>query len=127
MRQRHKAEAQFMKTRSVHAAVCTLAILSLSACSINDRISEQEKTFKAKQAELEAMMNQKGKVVYATQDIPKGVVIETEALEEHEVEERRIPNDAMTSIELCAGRKARYPIGAGQIVGQADLAATKSE
>jgi len=88
---------------------------------LTDRVSEQEKAFKAKQAELEEKMHAKSKVVYATKDISKGAVIDTDSLEEREVEFRKIPNDAMTDSSECVGQKAKYTISAGQIVGQADI------
>jgi pilus assembly protein CpaB len=67
-------------------------------------------------------MNQKGKVVYTIKDIPEGQTIPTEALEEREIEQSKIPQDALTSASLAAGRVAKYGIPTGQIVSQHDLA-----
>jgi pilus assembly protein CpaB len=90
---------------------------------VTGKVSEQERTFQAKQAELETKMNQKGKVVYTIKDIPEGQTIPTEALEEREIEQSKIPQDALTSASLAAGRVAKYGISTGQILSQHDLAA----
>jgi pilus assembly protein CpaB len=89
---------------------------------VTGKVTEQEKTFQAKQAELEQKMSQKGKVVYTIKDIPEGQTIPTEALEEREIEAAKIPQDAITSASLAAGRVAKYGISTGQIVSQHDLA-----
>jgi pilus assembly protein CpaB len=89
---------------------------------VTGKVSEQEKTFQSKQAELEQKMNAKGKVVYTVKDIPEGQTIPTEALEEREIEQAKIPQDAITSASLAAGRVAKYGISTGQIVSQHDLA-----
>jgi pilus assembly protein CpaB len=89
---------------------------------VTGKVSEQEKTFQSKQQELEAKMSLKGKVVYAIKDIPEGATIPTEALEERELEQSKIPQDAITSASLAAGRVAKYGISSGQIVSQHDLA-----
>ena len=112
-----------MRATIFPAFVGLTAIVALSGCMIiTDKVSKQERVFHQKQAELEAKMHQKNKVVYAVKNIPQGTVIAPEALEEREVEIMRTPEDALTSSSLCVGRKAKYPIGAGQIVGQYDLA-----
>ncbi len=111
-----------MNKKSWHA-ICAVAIVILSGCGglSVDKIREQETTYQAKQAELEAKMNAKGRIVYATKDIPEGSVVRADALEEREIEQSKIPQDAMTSASLVVGRKVKYEIGAGQIIGQHDL------
>jgi len=89
---------------------------------VTGKVSEQETQFKQKQSELETKMNQKGKVVYTIKDIPEGQTIPTEALEEREIEQSKIPQDAITSASLAAGRVAKYGIASGQVVSQHDLA-----
>ncbi len=71
-------------------------------------------------------MSQKGKVVYTIKDIPEGQAIPTEALEERDIEQSKIPQDAITSASLAAGRVAKFGMTSGQIVSQHDLAALAS-
>ena len=42
---------------------------------VTGKVNDQESQFKAKSAELEAKMSQKGKVVYTIKDIPEGQAI----------------------------------------------------
>jgi pilus assembly protein CpaB len=117
--------ALFLSLSRMPPAVMLLVIIGLAVVvtmMVTGKVSEQEKTFQAKQAELETKMNQKGKVVYTIKDIPEGQTIPTEALEEREIEQSKIPQDALTSASLAAGRVAKYGISTGQIVSQHDLA-----
>jgi pilus assembly protein CpaB len=117
--------ALFLSLSRMPPAVMLLIIIGLAVLvtmMVTGKVSEQEKNYQAKQAELETKMNQKGKVVYTIKDIPEGQTIPTEALEEREIEQSRIPADALTSASLAAGRVAKYGISTGQIVSQHDLA-----
>jgi pilus assembly protein CpaB len=117
--------ALFLSLSRMPPAVMLLIIIGLAVVvtmMVTGKVTEQEKTFQAKQAELESKMSQKGKVVYTIKDIPEGQTIPTEALEEREIEAAKIPQDAITSASLAAGRVAKYGISTGQIVSQHDLA-----
>lgn len=117
--------ALFLSLSRMPPAVMLIIIIGLAVLvtmMVTGKVSEQENTFKAKQSELEQKMNAKGKVVYTTKDIPEGQTIPTEALEEREIEQAKIPQDAITSASLAAGRIAKYGISSGQIVSQHDLA-----
>jgi pilus assembly protein CpaB len=118
--------ALFLSLSRMPPAVMLLMLIGLAVLvtrRVTGKVSEQEKTFNAKQAELETKMNQKGKVVYTIKDIPEGQTIPTEALEEREIEQAKIPQDAVASASLAAGRVAKYGIANGSIVSQHDLAA----
>ncbi len=113
-----------MKFRIEHARLLCLTVLSLSACAsptaqVVNRLDEQERVFKAKQAELEEKM--KGSLVYAKTDIAKGAVIDADSVEIRRLDSGRIPQDAITSVDLAVGRKAKYAMAAGDVVGQADV------
>jgi len=97
-----------------------LAVLITMMVTSNQTANEQ--ALKAKESDLIAKMSAKGKVVYAIKDIPEGSTIPVEALEEKEIEQAKIPQDALTSASLAAGRVAKYGIQTGQIVSQHDLA-----
>ena len=109
-------------------AVGSLVSCSLSGCvtqSIVDKIAAQEKTFEAKQKELESKLESTGAVVYTTADIPAGSVFKKAQLEERQVDTDRVPIDAMTSISIVQGRKSKFDIPKGQIVSQHDIAVLK--
>jgi len=117
--------ALFLSLSRMPPAVMLLIIIGLAVVvtmMVTGKVGEQEQQFKQKQTELEQKMNAKGKVVYTIKDIPEGQTIPTEALEEREIEQSKIPQDAITSASLAAGRVAKYGISAGQIVSQHDLA-----
>ncbi len=102
--------------------VIIVVVAGVIAMGVTGIISEQTKTYEARKAELEQKANAKGKVVYTIKDIPEGQAIPSEALEEREIEQSKIPQDAITSASLATGRIAKYGILAGQIVSQHDLA-----
>ncbi len=117
--------ALFLSLSRMPPAVMLVIIVGLAVVvtiMVTGKVSEQETQFKAKQAELETKMSMKGKVVYTIKDIPEGQSIPTEALEEREIEQSKIPQDAITSASLAAGRVAKYGIATGTIVSQHDLA-----
>lgn len=117
--------ALFQSLSRVSPAVMILIIIGLGvviAMLFTGQINKQEREYEAKKAEIEAKINQKGKVVYTIKDIPEGQTIPTESLEERELEVSKIPADAITSASLAAGRVAKYGIAAQQIVSQHDLA-----
>jgi pilus assembly protein CpaB len=71
---------------------------------------------------VKAKLDAKGKVVVAIKDIAEGETIPSEALEEREIEQGKIPTDGITSASLVAGRIAKYGISTNMIVSQHDLA-----
>ena len=102
--------------------VIIVVIAGVIAWGVTNIISESQKTYEARKAELEQKANAKGKVVYTVHDIAEGQPISGDALEEREIEQSKIPQDAITSASLATGRIAKYGILAGQIVSQHDLA-----
>jgi len=117
--------ALFLSLSRMPPAVMLVIIIGLAVLvtiMVTGKVNESESAYKAKQTELEAKMSAKGKVVYTIKDIPEGQTIPTEALEEREIEQSKIPQDAITSASLAAGRVAKYGISSGQIVSQHDLA-----
>src|ERR1700722_5112776 len=117
--------ALFLSLSRMPPAVMLLIIIGLAVLvtmMVTGKVSEQENQYKQQKADLEAKMSAKGKVVYTIKDIPEGQTIPTEALEEREIEQSKIPQDAITSSSLAAGRVAKYGISTGQIVSQHDLA-----
>lgn len=117
--------ALFLSLSRMPPALMLLVIIGLAVVvtmMVTGKVSESEKTFEARKAELEQKATAKGKVVYTTKDIPEGQTIPSDALEEKEIEQNKVPADAITSSSLAAGRVAKYGISSGQIVSQHDLA-----
>lgn len=117
--------ALFLSLSRMPPAVMLLIIIGLAVVvtmMVTGKVSESEQSYQTKVKELEAAQKAKGKVVYATKDIPEGSTIPTESLEEREVEQAKIPVDAITSSSLAAGRVTKSGIAAGQVVSQHDLA-----
>lgn len=117
--------ALFLSLSRMPPAVMLLVIIGLAvvvAMMVTSKVSESEKTFEARKHELESRANAKGRVVYTIKDIPEGQTIPSDALEEREIEQAKIPADAITSASLAAGRVAKFGISTGQIVSQHDLA-----
>jgi len=89
---------------------------------VNGQISSIYKDHEAQIAILKAQNSVKTKVVYATKDIPEGVAISSDALEEREIDQSKTPPDAVPSTSLCVSRIAKYGIAAGHMVSDHDLA-----
>jgi pilus assembly protein CpaB len=89
---------------------------------VTNTIDETKKLSAARTADIEAQLSAKGKVIFATKDVPEGQPIPSDALEEKEIEASKVPPDALTSASLAAGRIAKYGISANQMVSQHDLA-----
>lgn len=89
---------------------------------LQDRYDRQE-AFEAsmRKRDLGGGLQSRGKVVYALRDVSPGWVIRPDDLEEKEVEQSKIPMDALTSASLGAGRVSKYGISQGQIVSQHDV------
>jgi len=102
--------------------VIIVVIAGVIAMGVTGIISESQKSYDARKTELEQKANAKGKVVYTVHDIAEGLPIPGDALEEREIEQSKIPQDALTSASLATGRITKYGILAGQIVSQHDLA-----
>src|SRR5271156_1505554 len=117
--------ALFLSLSRRPPALMLLVIIGLAVVvtmMVTGKVSESEKTFEARKAELESKALAKGRVVYTIKDIPEGQTIPSDALEEREIEQAKIPADAITSASLASGRVAKYGISTGNIVSQHDLA-----
>ena len=117
--------ALFLQLSRMPPALMLVLIIGLAVLitmMVTSSQQQQEAALKQKENDLIAKMSAKGKVVYAIKDIPEGSTIPVESLEEKEIEQAKIPQDALTSASLAAGRVAKYGIQTGQIVSQHDLA-----
>lgn len=116
----------FMSITRIPPAVLIAAIVTLAfvvAWMVTSKISSGEQIYAEKQKELDAKYSAKATVVYAIKDIPEGQTIPSEALEERQIEQSKVPADAITTATLAAGRVTKYGVANGQIVSQHDLQA----
>ncbi|MEZ4544497.1 MAG: hypothetical protein R3C24_11410, partial [Cyanobacteriota/Melainabacteria group bacterium] len=93
----------FLSLSRMPPALMLLIIIVLAVMvtmMVTGRMSQQEAELELKKRDLEAKMSAKGKVVYAIKDIPEGQTIPSDALEEKEIEQSKIPQDALTSSSL---------------------------
>ncbi|MBS2002305.1 MAG: Flp pilus assembly protein CpaB [Candidatus Obscuribacterales bacterium] len=116
----------FMGLTRIPPAVMIAGIVLLAfvvAWMVTTKINSGEQMYAEKQKELDAKYSAKVTVVYAIKDIPEGQTIPSEALEERQIEQSKMPEDAITSATLASGRVTKYGVAAGQIVSQHDLQA----
>ena len=85
-------------------------------------LNEQIKLADIQRIQLNQIANAKGKVVYALKDVAEGQEVSGDALEERDILQSKIPQDAIVSPSLAIGQIAKYGITAGTIVSQHDLA-----
>ncbi len=114
----------FMSITRIPPVVLIAAIVTLAfvvAWMVTSKISSGEQIYAEKQKELDAKYSAKATVVYAIKDIPEGQTIPSEALEERQIEQSKVPADALTTASLASGRVTKYGVASGQIVSQHDL------
>ena len=58
----------------------------------------------------------KAPVVYAIKEIPAGTTVTTDMLEVHQIEQKKIPIDALFSLDQALGHKATKKLECGQII-----------
>lgn len=114
----------FMSLTRIPPAILISGIVLLAfvvAWMVTTKINSGEQLYAEKQKELDAKYSAKATVVYAIKDIPEGQTIPSEALEERQIEQSKMPEDALTTATLATGRVTKYGVASGQIVSQHDL------
>ncbi len=107
-----------MKISSAQRRRLSAALLLLGSTFLISGCSDSN----AHKVSKEELQQPRGVVVYAIKDVPEGNTIELDALEEREMEVSKIPQDALMSAGVIAGRIAKYGISSGQIINQHDIA-----
>ena len=114
-----------MPKRTIFIVIALVLIVSggafLVTRSVSNKVSEPENTVQAKQSKTEGKTSDKCKATYAVTDIAEGEEIRTEALEEREIDADKMPEDALVSSSLAAGRVAKYEIKSGHMLSFHDL------
>ena len=114
-----------MNITRIPPAVMLMTIVGVAAvvtAMVSQHLDSNDKVAQQNAAALTAQLKQMGKAVVAIKDIPEGEVIASSNLEEREMQVGKIPEDAIPSASLVAGRISKYGISANQIVSQHDLA-----
>src|SRR5580700_3570951 len=106
----------FSKLPPLVLLVSVLGIATITTMLITGSINDRMATYDAKTKELQSQLQAKGKVVFALKDIPEGQSIPSEAIEERECEQSKIPVDALTSASLAMGRVTKYGISTNQLI-----------
>lgn len=120
------ADRHRIKNRSLQILTRTATILIL-LCAFAGVLYFVLIELNNREAELAHLKNtledfsQKAPVVYAAHEIPEGSVIKPESLMLIMVQRSKIPNDAAMKISVVINKRAKYPIGRGQIVSRLDL------
>lgn len=117
--------ALFLSLSRMPPALMLVLIVGLAivvTMLVMNQVGEQQRSLKEQQAALQAKLEQKATVVYATKDIPEGATIASDALEEKQVGAGEKPVDALESSAMAVGRIAKAGIATGQIVSSHDLA-----
>ncbi|HEY9786412.1 MAG TPA: Flp pilus assembly protein CpaB [Candidatus Obscuribacterales bacterium] len=115
----------FMSLSRIPPAAMLLLVVGLAAVvsyTITMTMDTNRKNYDLEIARLQERARAKGKVVFAVKDIPEGETITSDAIEERELEVGKIPQDALSSGVLAAGRVAKFGIASGAIISQHDLA-----
>jgi len=86
-----------------------------------EKVSQQEKTFQATQAQLETEMNAKDKVVFVKKKITAGGTIAAADVGEREMDVSETPIDALSSKSQAIGRKVKRGFAKDDIVCQHQL------
>ncbi|NJL72738.1 MAG: hypothetical protein HC888_14795 [Candidatus Competibacteraceae bacterium] len=102
-----------------------LAIIGLAVLitfTVTSTTDGEKAALEARLKEAQEKAGAKTKVVFVTRDIMEGAVIEADALTEKDMEVGRVPMDALPVASNAIGRRAKFPVAAGQILSSHDLA-----
>jgi pilus assembly protein CpaB len=114
-----------MQLSRVPIALLLVVIVFVSgivAVSVTSIISENIRLLNADRENINRTANAKGKIVRAVKDIQEGQTIASDALQESDIVQSKIPEDAITQPSLAVGRVAKYGIVQGAIISQHDIA-----
>lgn len=96
-----------------------LSSVSTATCSVvNAQTAVNDANRQALLDEMKRKATQKGKAVYAKRQIKAGEKILSTDIEEREIDNTKIPVDAITQTNLIEGRWAKKTIEANSIVSQ---------
>jgi len=99
-----------------------VGIAGVTTMLVTGQLETQRIAYEKSKLDIEAKSKATGTVVVALKDVPEGVTVASEFLEEKKIPVGNIPTDALSTSAMAAGRVTKYGITAGQIVSQHDLA-----
>ncbi len=115
----------FLMLSRTPPALMLLAIIGLAVLitfTVTTTNDGEKAALEARLKEAQEKAGAKTKVVFVTRDIMEGAVIEADALTEKDMEVGRVPMDALPVASNAIGRRAKFPVAAGQILSSHDLA-----
>lgn len=115
----------FLSISRIPPAMMLLIIVgmaSLITFQVSNYVNGTKDKYDDELNRIKAAQAAKGKVVYAVRDIPEGMSIPMDYLEERELEVGKIPVDSVSNASLVAGRVSKFGIMSGQLLSQHDLA-----
>jgi len=93
----------------------------IGAVLIGGKVQEREKEFGAERTRLEKQINASSDVVYCITAIKEGALIKAENIAQRQLENSKIPQDAINKISQAVGHRAKYDIDSGQLLSQHDI------
>lgn len=115
----------FLSISRIPPAMMLLIIVGLASLitfQVSSYVNGTKDKYDDELNRIKAAQAAKGKVVFAVRDIPEGMAIPMDYLEERELEVGRIPVDSVSNASLVAGRVSKFGIMSGQLLSQHDLA-----
>ncbi len=99
-----------------------VGIAGVTTMLVTGELERNRLSYEKTKLDMDAKAKAMGTVVVALKDMPEGVTISSEFLEEKKIPEGKIPTDALSTAAMATGRVSKYGITQGQIVSQHDLA-----
>ena len=115
----------FLSISRIPPAMMLLIIVGLASLvtfQVSNYVNGTKDKYDNEISRIKEAQAAKGKVVYAIRDIPEGISIPMDYLEEKELEVGKIPVDSVSNASLVAGRVSKFGIMSGQLLSQHDLA-----
>ncbi len=115
----------FLSISRIPPAIMLLLIVGLASLvtfQVSNYVNGTKNKYDDEINRMKEAQAAKGKVVIALKDIPEGMSIPMDYLEEREIEVGKIPVDSVSNASLVAGRLSKYGIASGQLLSQHDLA-----
>jgi flagella basal body P-ring formation protein FlgA len=113
--------------RTLSIGITVSSLIFLTSCANIERTNVQTKSFEQEEAEIEARMNAKSKVVCIKKNIAEGGTLKAADIEERESYTSSIPIDGLTSKSQAVGRQVKRDMDTDEVVCQHQLIPIKAK